>query len=656
MLRGAAAAALLLAACAGKPPDTAAPLDTAPVIDTVDTDPHTDTDTDTDCIPLDRFEDADGDGFGAAAVLACDGAPGTADVGGDCDDADPTAYPGAEELCDGMDQDCDGSLADEPTIAWLDGDGDGYGDLPAACPPEAGAVGLDGDCDDADPAVNPGAPDICNGSDDDCDGLWDEGPDAPASVMDGTSSDCDAVGETADLDDAAEARLLGRLDPWAEQMGTALNIADVNADGWPDVLVGARQTDYPFGETTTDTGMVYVFFGPFGPGDRSAEDADLLIYGGTNSHVDEATPAGDVTGDGVQDFIVGGTDGNTSDGTIGYMGNAYLLPGPILGNVDLGTGFVHYVDPPWGYRMEGASVQPGDLDGDGLADVLLGCIDRNPWNGGAAVYLLPGPANMAVADAPTIFLADVDELAGVTGTGLGDVNGDGRPDFAIQRHGNYPAYGDFFVLVTEPHSGVVDWRDAGPLYGWFDAPDDPWLEPGWSIRNVGDVTGDGHDDVALPSANYGYVHIMAGPLPDDRDFDVFEESVAVLQDPWAWEPGVWNVESRGDINGDGVADLTLASPRFTRPELRVDFEWEDGCNHGALYNVNGPFEGYVDLSIEADQVVGTQHWGELGTELAAGMDLNGDGATDIVATSPNIPFSSDGLADGGAAYIFFGTP
>ncbi len=83
--------------------------------------------------------DGDGDGWTAAE--------------GDCDDDDPTAYPGADELCDGVDNDCDGSLPQDEADLDLDGQ--------ATC---------EGDCDDTLDHVYVGAPELCNGVDDDCDG------------------------------------------------------------------------------------------------------------------------------------------------------------------------------------------------------------------------------------------------------------------------------------------------------------------------------------------------------------------------------------------------------------------------------------------------------------------------------------------------------
>ncbi len=130
------------------------------------------------------YADADGDGYGAgddSLSAPCDEQPsGTVDNGEDCDDGDPLAHPGGVELCDAVDNDCDGEVdedASDATAYQLDVDGDGYGDPDAtvvACEQPSGAVDNAEDCDDGDAAVFPGAEETCNGLDDDCDGSIDE--------------------------------------------------------------------------------------------------------------------------------------------------------------------------------------------------------------------------------------------------------------------------------------------------------------------------------------------------------------------------------------------------------------------------------------------------------------------------------------------------
>ncbi len=96
----------------------------------------------------------------------------------DCDDENPHRHPGAIEVCDGSDQDCDG-LVDEgvTVIGYHDSDGDGHGvatPYSIGCQIPEGYAPQDDDCDDANSTVFPGAPESCNGDDDDCDQEVDE--------------------------------------------------------------------------------------------------------------------------------------------------------------------------------------------------------------------------------------------------------------------------------------------------------------------------------------------------------------------------------------------------------------------------------------------------------------------------------------------------
>ena len=126
------------------------------------------------------YPDADGDGFGVdtGSVEACEAATGMVPVSGDCDDDEPTTYPGAEELCDHKDQDCDEVVDNGVEVSlYTDGDNDGYGDSDTetlGCLEGSGMVTTGGDCDDGDDTINPGASETCNGVDDDCDASTSE--------------------------------------------------------------------------------------------------------------------------------------------------------------------------------------------------------------------------------------------------------------------------------------------------------------------------------------------------------------------------------------------------------------------------------------------------------------------------------------------------
>lgn len=128
------------------------------------------------------YADADGDGFGDPAVdsSACAPPVGYVSNNSDCNDANNAIYPGATEVCNGIDDNCDGQI-DEGVLStfYADTDGDGFGDAAVttqACSAPIGYVSNNTDCDDNNNTIYPGATEICGNSiDDDCDGQVDEG-------------------------------------------------------------------------------------------------------------------------------------------------------------------------------------------------------------------------------------------------------------------------------------------------------------------------------------------------------------------------------------------------------------------------------------------------------------------------------------------------
>jgi hypothetical protein len=133
------------------------------------------------------YLDLDRDAYGTKALgarLGCVGDPpptGFAAMDGDCDENNEMVHPGAIEVCDLKDDDCNGQTDENapPVMMWPDGDGDGYyrvqtGTPKLGCGNTPGYAARGGDCNDTDAAIHPGATEICNNKDDNCDGQIDE--------------------------------------------------------------------------------------------------------------------------------------------------------------------------------------------------------------------------------------------------------------------------------------------------------------------------------------------------------------------------------------------------------------------------------------------------------------------------------------------------
>jgi hypothetical protein len=216
--------------------------------------------------PRPWYRDADADGFGLAAdaLLACAQPTGRVLEAGDCDDAQASVNPDADELCNSRDDDCDGLVdngATDATPFYPDLDDDGFGSagdpVNACARPPLRAPNSD-DCDDADPQRRPGAAERCNELDDDCDGTVDEGSPPPATWYRDADNDGYGTPSTTQVACARPSGYVGapgdcndasaQINPGAAETCDA---ADRNCDG--DAYAGATDTTTFYRDEDGDT-------------------------------------------------------------------------------------------------------------------------------------------------------------------------------------------------------------------------------------------------------------------------------------------------------------------------------------------------------------------------------------------------------------------
>jgi hypothetical protein len=248
----------------------------------------------------------------ALLVIGCgkDEDTGAPDVDGDgytvddCDDNDPAVHPGAEEICNEVDDDCDGAIDEEVTSTWfLDADGDGYGDTLQSvegCGAPSGYVANDTDCDDGDDAIHPGADEYCNDQDDDCDGEWDEDAlDADSWYADedgdgyGADDDpvasCeqpdDRVAEGGDCDDGDDAIHPG-ADEYCDEIDNDCD-GEIDEEDAVDPLTFYQDDDGDgFGQTELTTQACALPSG-YAELDGDCDDAEASVYPGADEYCDE---------------------------------------------------------------------------------------------------------------------------------------------------------------------------------------------------------------------------------------------------------------------------------------------------------------------------------------------------------------------------------
>ncbi|MBN2392314.1 MAG: FG-GAP repeat protein [Anaerolineae bacterium] len=473
----------------------------------------------------------------------------------------------------------------------------------------------------------------------------------------------------------------GAGDNFARAVGAA---GDVNGDGYADVIIGA-----PYNDTGgTNAGKAYLYYGSMtgltpGPADWMATG----VYAGDNFGTAVST-AGDVTGDGYADLVVGATGYPQGTGN----GKAYVYYGSPVGptsgpanwtasgehaadhfGFSVGTagdvngdGCADLVAGAWGYdenkgkayvyhgsttglgtapawTTEGvnagdyfgwSTAMAGDVDGDGYADLVAGAWgydDAANTDAGRVDVYHGGVAGLGATSAFTATGQNDNDTFGFAVATAGDVDGDGYADLIVGAQGYATAAGAAYL-----YHGSATGLDAAR--SWTTSGANPGDRLGSAVGTAGDVNGDGFSDLVAGAwgyddpahTNVGRVYVYYGAalkLGGVPAFTAFGESTYNYFE---------NAVAAGDVNGDGYADVAVGARGY------------DGWR-GKVYVYYGSAAGPGQSGRDPDWTAVGENTGDACGMVAAAGDVNGDGYADLAVAA------TDYLMSTGKVYVYYGS-
>ena len=565
----------------------------------------------------DWFEDDDGDGYGddGDSVSDCAQPEGYAADGGDCDDGDASVNPGAAEVCDGEDNDCNGAVDDDAadiSTWYADLDEDNYGDpdnTVDACEEPEGYTDDSRDCDDSQSAVNPLALEVCDGVDNNCDGTIDEDTayDVETFYIDDDSDGYGVSDLTVEACDAPEG-YADNADDCDDTQSTVYPDADDVCDGLDNDCNGEIDDD------ATEDAIWYADADEDGFGDDGdtvesceAPDGYVLSGGDCDDAADAVNPDADEICDGIDNNCDGTTDTDAVDLRVWYGDldvDGYGDPGFTTEACDAPSGFVANADDCDDTPGDGTSINPDadeicdDVDNDCDGTVDVGASDESVWFRDADEDEYGDAADSVEAcDAPDGYIAD-------HASGLYDCD---DADATINPDG-LELCGDG---VDNDCDASVDEDDAFDTVTWYaDGDTDGYGDDGATLESCAQP--DGYVDVAGDCDDSA-----AGINPDALETcdDVDEDCDSVIdEDPT--DAATWYADADEDNYGDASSTL-------------------DACDEP---------EGYVGNDTDCDDAEGSVN--PLAVELCDGIDNNCDGETDEDDAYDASTWYVDGDTDG----------
>ena len=529
----------------------------------------------------------------------------------------------------------EGEAAACDTRWYFDRDRDGWGDDAASfvsCLAPIGAVQRGGDCDDGEAAIHPAAAEGCDGRDQDCDGLVDE--EAPGSVLWYRDGDDDGAGDPA----AATASCTPL--PGHSRFGVDCDDTDARVyPGAPEVYYDGVDADCdPSNEFDQDGDGVDAAV----QGGQDCDDRRGAVYPGApelcNHRDDNCDGVADEDGaiDGIAAFVDADADG---------FGGAAVAVCTLRGGVSVVSGDCNDADArvtpvaqeTWydGVDQDCDGWSDDDADGDGLDLWTHGgedCDDADAESGMLTWYQDVDQDGFGATETLTEVCVspgaewghvdgDCDDAELAAAPGLTEVCGDGIDNDC---DGGPTGCGLFQTLDSDEAQGAA----------WGSTSSDVL---GWTVDIVGDINGDGVDDLAVgvpgkdsTASQVGGAVILSGDLSAGAVMlGTFTGSVA---------NGALgrSLSAAGDVDGDGFDDLLVGSPLYDG----------GGTDVGAAFLVSGPLQGTLSAS---GTLTGAAAGDALASLLDGGLDLTADGQPDVVVGAYGVDSS---YSTGGAVYLF----
>lgn len=483
----------------------------------------------------------------------------------------------------------------------------------------------------------------------------------------------------------------------ASRFGTTVATAgDLNGDGYSDVVICAPQGS--MGES--GEGVAYVFYGS---STGLPTVANVILQGDQVSAVfgQSASTAGDVNGDGYSDLAIGASSWE-SDAAEGQEGAVFIFHGSATG-ISATADII--LQPDIASVYMGYSVAcAGDVNNDGYSDIVTGApyaAFPSALEGAAFVYL-GGPTGLTNAYHRRLERNQNAAQFGNAVAGVGDVNGDGYSDIAVSAF-RYDASGTDDGIVCIYHGSVNGIGTvANPAPNRTITANGNVTNIGWDVSGAGDVNGDGYSDVIIGdyrgNANTGIAQSGVMLIYHGSASGVPNTPATIYSHPQA---NAWfgrSVDTAGDVNGDGYADVIVGAVTYTNgqtsegagflflgspsgvpasPFRTYELNYLGG-NMGESVSTAGDVngDGYSDFLIGSKQYgtgggATSYHGGtymiattptmtrnsglsgaRLGASVANAGDINGDGFSDVVVGAPD---ASNGQAGEGLVYIHYGS-